>query len=233
MIKPMSLVDLISWATMVVDVSIESNALRGLVAFRLLRLLSLSRLERNHNFMHNIIKVVTLKRAELFATMGVAVLLLLIVSTAMYYIENDANPQFASIFHSMWWGTTALTTVGYGDVVPITPLGRVLGSIVAFIGVGLFGMPTGILASGFQELHDDRARERDRSSGRSLSSSEDIVDNSPAGASNAAALHARLEKLESSVGLQMQSLQADVESIRQGQAHILALLQELARPRQA
>jgi voltage-gated potassium channel len=71
----------------------------------------------------------------------------------MYYVERDAQPEaFSSIPATMWWGVATLTTVGYGDVVPITPLGKVLGGLFAIVGVGLFALPAGILSSGFYEI---------------------------------------------------------------------------------
>ena len=70
----------------------------------------------------------------------------------MYYIENQAQPEgFSSIPAAMWWGVATLTTVGYGDIYPITPLGKFLGSIIAMLGIGMFALPAGILASGFAE----------------------------------------------------------------------------------
>lgn len=70
----------------------------------------------------------------------------------MYYIENEAQPEnFSSIPETMWWGIATLTTVGYGDIYPITPLGQFMGGVIAIIGIGLFALPTGILASGFSE----------------------------------------------------------------------------------
>lgn len=75
--------------------------------------------------------------------------------------QHDAQPdKFPSIPAAMWWGVATLTTVGYGDVFPITPLGKVLGAVVAILGVGLFALPTGILASGFSEGLQ-RSRRRD------------------------------------------------------------------------
>ncbi len=85
--------------------------------------------------------------------------LLLLTSTVMYYVENKAQPEnFSSIPSTMWWGIATLTTVGYGDVYPVTGLGQFLGGIIAIIGVGLFALPTGILASGFSE---ELARKKD------------------------------------------------------------------------
>lgn len=70
----------------------------------------------------------------------------------MYYVENKAQPEnFSSIPETMWWGIATLTTVGYGDMYPVTGLGHFLGGIIAIIGIGLFALPAGILASGFSE----------------------------------------------------------------------------------
>lgn len=78
--------------------------------------------------------------------------MLLITSTLMYYIENEAQPEnFSSIPQTMWWGIATLTTVGYGDIYPITGFGKLLGGLIAILGIGLFALPTGILASGFSE----------------------------------------------------------------------------------
>lgn len=79
-------------------------------------------------------------------------LILYMVSALMFYVENAAQPEvFSSISKTMWWGVATLTTVGYGDIFPITPLGRMLGGIIAIFGIGIFAIPTGIIASGFTE----------------------------------------------------------------------------------
>lgn len=70
----------------------------------------------------------------------------------MFFIEHEANPvAFASIPIAMWWGVMTLTTVGYGDVYPVTYLGKFLGAILAFLGIGIFAIPAGIISSGFSE----------------------------------------------------------------------------------
>ncbi len=67
-------------------------------------------------------------------------------------VENEAQPdKFPSIPAAMWWGVATLTTVGYGDIFPVTPLGKILSGFIAFLGIGIFALPTGILASGFAE----------------------------------------------------------------------------------
>lgn len=147
-----SIFDAISLISLYLDVCITSNVFRGVVSLRLLRLFTLFRLERRHKFFSPILIVVSNKRIELGATLGIAGLLLLVSSTLMYYVESAVNPKFNSILASMWWGTETLTTVGYGDIYPETPFGKVLGSVVAFAGVGLFGLPAGIISSGFAEI---------------------------------------------------------------------------------
>lgn len=81
----------------------------------------------------------------------------------MYYAENGAQPDvFASIPETMWWGVCTLTTVGYGDLYPITPLGKFFGGLITILGVGLFALPTGILASGFSDsLNKTKAFEKE------------------------------------------------------------------------
>ena len=78
--------------------------------------------------------------------------LLLICATGLYYVENEAQPEkFSSIPSAMWWAVATLTTVGYGDMTPITSLGKILGSISAIFGIGFFALPAGLLATGFSD----------------------------------------------------------------------------------
>ena len=85
-------------------------------------------------------------------TAFLVVMLLVMASSLMYFAEKDAQPDaFSSILSAMWWGVTTLTTVGYGDVYPVTPGGRILARIIAILGIGMFALPAGILASGFAE----------------------------------------------------------------------------------
>jgi voltage-gated potassium channel len=92
--------------------------------------------------------------------MAIAGALLLISASALYVLEGGAQPDaFGSIPRAMWWSVATLTTVGYGDVVPVTALGRVFATLTAITGVGLIAMPAGILASAFS---DAMQRKRDR-----------------------------------------------------------------------
>jgi len=80
----------------------------------------------------------------------------------MFFAESDAQPEaFPSIPGAMWWGVVTLTTVGYGDVYPVTPIGKLFGAGLAFIGIGLFALPAGIIASGFSEEVQKRRDDRE------------------------------------------------------------------------
>ena len=94
--------------------------------------------------------VVQAKKDELLSVILVLLLLLLVASSLVFYAEHGAQPdKFSSIPETMWWGIITLTTVGYGDVYPVTIAGRVLAGAMAILGVGLFALPAGILGSGF------------------------------------------------------------------------------------
>jgi len=134
---------------------------RALRALRLVRLLRILKLARHMEALRELGQLFRAKREELTITAILGFILLLSASSTMYFIEHDAQPeQFSSIPASMWWGVVTLTTVGYGDVYPITPLGRVAGAFVQVIGVGLFALPAGILAGGFSEILERRRAHR-------------------------------------------------------------------------
>lgn len=123
--------------------------IRILRLFRIFRLFRISRYSHAFRLIQN---VVTEKKEELVLSMMLVIFMLIIISSVMYYVEHAAQPdQFSSIPATMWWGVTAMTTVGYGDIHPITPLGKLLGGIAAIMGIGLFALPTGILVAGFNE----------------------------------------------------------------------------------
>jgi voltage-gated potassium channel len=136
--------------------------LRFVRALRLFRLFRIFKLARYADSMRTLGVVLRSRREELLVTLFVVVVLLVFASSAMYYVEHEAQPeQFSSIPASMWWGAATLTTVGYGDIYPVTSAGRLLGAAIAVLGVGLFALPTGILASAFsEELQKKRRRER-------------------------------------------------------------------------
>lgn len=130
-------------------ITIDLRILRILRLLRLLRIFKLSRYSKSFQIISSVLKET---RSELSVTFFVAFVLLILSSTLMYYIESSVQPEaFASIGHSFWWAIATLTTVGYGDVYPITALGKVLSAIIALIGIGFVALPTGIISSVFVE----------------------------------------------------------------------------------
>lgn len=98
--------------------------------------------------------VIISERKSMLASLYLMFLLTFFISTILYFIEKDVNPKgFSSILESMWWAIVTLATVGYGDIVPVTILGKIIGALASVIGLGMFALPAGILANGFaQEL---------------------------------------------------------------------------------
>jgi voltage-gated potassium channel len=95
-------------------------------------------------------RVLVIESGSLFSVLVIFLMVLCLASVAVYFLERDVQPQtFGSVPAALWWAMATLTTVGYGDVVPITPLGRVVAAIVMISGLGVFGLWTGILATGF------------------------------------------------------------------------------------
>ena len=138
--------------------------MRFLRAVRLLRVLKLTRYSAAFD---------TLRRAfsdnarSFVAALSVLLIVMLLAATGMYYFEREAQPEaFASIPAAMWWAFATLTTVGYGDVTPVTAGGKVFGAAITVVGVGMVALPTGILASAFTEqlrLRADAFRRRSES----------------------------------------------------------------------
>ena len=119
---------------------------------RLIRLFRLFKLGRYSAAIKLFGRVLKAKREELFITAFAIFIILTISSSLLYYVEHKAQPEvFSSIPAAMWWGVATLTTVGYGDIYPITTLGKFLGAIISLLGIGLFAMPAGILSAGFIE----------------------------------------------------------------------------------
>jgi voltage-gated potassium channel len=118
--------------------------------FRLIRFLRVFKLGRYLNATRVISNVFKSKKEELVLCLLITLALIVVASSFMYFIEHDIQPdKFSSIPETMWWSVTTLTTVGYGDVFPVTEAGRILTAFISILGVGLFALPAGILASGF------------------------------------------------------------------------------------
>ena|SRR6266498_307343 len=124
--------------------------LRFIRVLRLIRFFRFFKLSRYMNASKVISRVFAAKKEELVLSFVITIFLIVIASSIMYYTEHDAQPdKFSSIPETMWWSVATLTTVGYGDVFPITPLGKTLTAVISILGIGMFALPAGILASGF------------------------------------------------------------------------------------
>ena len=123
--------------------------LRILRALRMLRLLKFSRYFKVMNLLLGVLKE---EKQSFLAAMFLLTIAMLVASTGIYMFEKDAQPdKFGSIPEAMWWAIATLTTIGYGDVTPITAMGKFFGAIIAIIGIGVVALPSGILASGFTD----------------------------------------------------------------------------------
>jgi voltage-gated potassium channel len=126
--------------------------LRFIRILRLLRLMRIFKLARFSKSFQIIKEVLKETKSELFVTIFICFILLVFSSTFMYYIETDAQPdKFRSVGDSFWWAVATLTTVGYGDIYPITALGKFLAATIALIGIGFVALPTGIISPAFIE----------------------------------------------------------------------------------
>lgn len=152
MLTPLAMIDLFAILPFYLPMIIPLD-LRFIRAVRLFRLFRLFKIGRYSKALSLLKKVLKDKKEELILIIFVVFLLLIIFSSLMYFIEKEAQPEaFSSIPEAMWWGIITLTTVGYGDVYPITPLGKILGALIAFLGIGMFALPAGILGSGLVEV---------------------------------------------------------------------------------
>ena len=145
-LRPIMLIDLFAFLPFYLQwiVPLDLRVLRVLRLFRLLKLV------RYSPALQTLGRVIADEYRALLGALLVMLVLLLFASTAIYFLEREAQPdKFGSIPAAAWWALSTLTTVGYGDVVPVTPWGKVVGGIVMLLGVCMFALPIAIIATGF------------------------------------------------------------------------------------
>ena len=129
----------------------------GVVAFRMLRvvrILRLFRVNRYYDAFNVITDVLKEKKNQILSALFIIIMLVIASSIIMYDLEHEAQPeQFSNAFSGIWWAVSTLLTVGYGDIYPVTEAGRFVGIILAFLGVGIVAIPTGIISAGFVEQY--------------------------------------------------------------------------------
>lgn len=125
----------------------------GAVAFRMIRIVRIFRLFKINAYydsLNVITEVIKEKRQQLISSVFIIVILMIASSLCMYGLEHEAQPEvFDNAFSGIWWSTSTLLTVGYGDIYPITTLGKIFGILISFLGVGMVAIPTGIISAGF------------------------------------------------------------------------------------
>ena len=129
--------------------------LRSVRAFRLLRLFRILKLARYNKAVRRFHRALLIAREELILFGLVSLIVFYLASVGIYQFEHEAQPEdFASVFHSMWWATTTLTTVGYGDVYPVTAGGRCFTFVVLVVGLGIVAVPAGLVASALSQARE-------------------------------------------------------------------------------
>ncbi|WP_081795274.1 ion transporter [Butyrivibrio sp. MC2021] len=122
--------------------------------FRIARILRLFRINSYYDQLNVITEILSRKKQQLMASVFIIVILMMAASLCMYSVEHDAQPEvFQNAFSGIWWSASTLLTVGYGDIYPVTTLGKILGIVIAFLGVGMVAIPTGIISAGFVEQY--------------------------------------------------------------------------------
>jgi voltage-gated potassium channel len=155
---PIALIDLIAILPFIVAMFFSLD-LRSLRLIRVLRLLKLTHYFKGFNIF---ISVIAKELKSITAAMMVMVFLIIIAASLMHAVEGQSQPEtFGSILRSLWWSVVTMTTVGYGDVVPITPMGKMIATVIMLIGVGLVALPAGMLAARFGEELRERKENLD------------------------------------------------------------------------
>ena len=129
----------------------------GAVAFRMFRIIRIFRLFRINSYydsLNVITEVINDKKQQLFSSVFIILVLMIASSLCMYSIEHEAQPEvFTNAFSGIWWAASTLLTVGYGDIYPVTTIGKLFGILITFLGVGMVAIPTGIISAGFVEQY--------------------------------------------------------------------------------
>jgi voltage-gated potassium channel len=146
------IIDLLSILPFYISLGLNLSSIR---VFRLLRLIRIFKLARYSGAICRYHRAFVIAKEELILFISVALIILYLASVGIYYFENPVQPDsFSSIFHSLWWAVATLTTVGYGDVYPITVGGKVFTFFVLVVGLGIVSIPAGLIASALSKARE-------------------------------------------------------------------------------
>ena len=147
------IVDLLAIAPFYLTTGLD---LRSIRAFRLLRLFQILKLVRYSRAIQRIHLAFKRCREELILFACTSMILLYLSAVGIYYFENPAQPEvFSSVYHCLWWAVSTLTTVGYGDIVPITVAGKIFTTVILLIGIGVIAVPTALISSALSAARND------------------------------------------------------------------------------
>ena len=153
------MIDLIAIAPFYLSMTLDARSLR---VFRLLRLLRLLKLLRYNNASNRLYKALMIVKEELILFLLFTFILLYFSAVGIYYFEFEAQPSvFSSVFHSLWWSVSTLTTVGYGDAYPITVGGKMFTFFILIIGLGIIAVPASLLSSALSQIRSEEKSKRD------------------------------------------------------------------------
>jgi len=153
------MVDLLAILPFYLSTGLDLRSVRAFRLLRMFRILKLARYSRAVRRFHLAFKIA---REELVLFLAMSCVLLYLSAVGIYYFENSAQPEaFQSIFHSLWWAVVTLTTVGYGDVYPITVGGKLFTFVVLLVGLGLISVPAGLIASALSQAREIESESTD------------------------------------------------------------------------
>jgi voltage-gated potassium channel len=147
---PMAIIDILAIAPfyiqMLLPTGIDLRFIRALRLFRLFRMFRVGKLADSFKMLSN---VIASNREPLFVSFGIVVVMAILAANIMYLVENGHNEAFESVPDALWWAIITITTIGYGDVYPITVAGKLIGALIGFLGICVFALPVGIIGAGF------------------------------------------------------------------------------------
>ncbi len=152
-LTPLALVDLSAVLPFYLPfIHADLRAMRMFRMVRIMRVMRIAKLGRYSESLQMLVRVLRSRAEQLASGVFILLILLVVAASVMYYAEKEAQPKiFSSIPAAMWWASVTLTTVGYGDMYPVTPIGKIAGAITAMLGIGMFALPCAILGAGFMD----------------------------------------------------------------------------------
>lgn len=160
-VYPFTLIAIIDLITILPAISYVNNSLRLLRTWRLLRILRIAKMFKYYEPLQIVMEVFRKKAPVLLTVVGFALFYIFVTALFMFNVEQSANPEtgelfFDNFFDALYWSACTLTTVGYGDIYPISDIGRVISMISALVGIAIIALPSGIITAGYMEEVNER-----------------------------------------------------------------------------